>query len=161
MPRLLFNSVALSCSLAGNVSPQRFLVASQYQYINIHLFKYKFVKFGCQGKIWFRYTTDSVRKQWRLPENESRLYQWVENGPVPADNNLAERDLVPSVVARKISFGSITYNEARTRSVLTSLVTTLRKRKTDVADQIKRALDHLVQDMDQDPYNLLFSIPGP
>ncbi len=94
-------------------------------------------------------------------ENESRLYQWVENGPVPADNNLAERDLVPSVVARKISFGSITYNEARTRSVLTSLVTTLRKRKTDVADQIKRALDHLVQDMDQDPYNLLFSIPGP
>ena len=94
-------------------------------------------------------------------ENESRLYHWVENRAVPADNNLAERDLRPSVVARKVSFGSITDNGARTRSILTSVVTTLRKRKTNVADQIKKALDHLVQNMDQDSYKLLFSIPDP
>jgi hypothetical protein len=94
-------------------------------------------------------------------ENESRLYHWVENRAVPADNNLAERDLRPSVVARKVRFGSITDNGARTRSILTSVVTTLRKRKTDVADQIKKALDRLAQNMDQDPYNLLFSTPDP
>ena len=40
-------------------------------------------------------------------------------------------------------------------------VTTLRKRKTDVADQIKKALDRLAEDMDQDPYNLLLLIPSP
>ena len=57
-------------------------------------------------------------------------------------------------MARKVSFGSITDNGARTRSTLTSVVTTLRKRKTDVADQIKKALDRLAQNMDQNPYNL-------
>ncbi|MHB8203855.1 MAG: hypothetical protein ACYDHG_09150 [Desulfomonilaceae bacterium] len=62
---------------------------------------------------------------------------------------------------RRTSFGSITDNGARTRSTLTNVVTMLRKRKTDVADQIKEALDHLAQNMDLDPYKLLFSIPDP
>jgi hypothetical protein len=94
-------------------------------------------------------------------ENESKLYIWAENRAVPADNNLAERDLRPSVVARKVSYGSITDNGARTRSILTSVVTTLRKRGADVADQIKNALDQLAQNMDQDPYKLLFPNQDP
>jgi transposase len=94
-------------------------------------------------------------------DNESRLYLWAENRAIPADNNLAERDLRPSVVARKVSFGSVTDNGARTRSILTSLVTTIKKRGDDVADRIKNTLDQLSQNMEQDPYNLLFSNPGP
>jgi len=35
-----------------------------------------------------------------------RLYHWADDRSVPADNNLAERELRPLVIARKISFGS-------------------------------------------------------
>lgn len=46
-------------------------------------------------------------------------------------------------------------------SIMTSVVTGLRKRGADVADQIKRALDLLAQNMDQDPYRLLFPNQDP
>ena len=39
-------------------------------------------------------------------ENAARLYHWVEDRRVPADNNRAERELRPTVIARKTSFGS-------------------------------------------------------
>ena len=52
-------------------------------------------------------------------------------------------------------------NGARTRSILISVVTMLRKRKTDVADQRKEALNYLARNMDQDPSNLLISIQNP
>ena len=94
-------------------------------------------------------------------ENESRLYHWAENRAVPADNNLAERDLRPTVVARKVSFGSITDNGAKTRSTLTTVVTTMRKRYADVEDRMKNTLDQLAVNMDQDPYNLLFLTQDP
>lgn len=61
-------------------------------------------------------------------QNEHRLYHWAVARDIPADNNLAERDLRPSVIARKVSFGSITDSGARTRSILTSVVTTLKER---------------------------------
>ncbi len=94
-------------------------------------------------------------------ENESRLYHWATNRAVPANNNLAERDLRPSVVARKVSFGSVTDNGARTRSILSTVVSRLKKRGADVEDRLKRALDQLAQNMDQDPYNFLFSTQYP
>jgi transposase len=92
-------------------------------------------------------------------ENEHRLYHWALDRAVPADNNLAERDLRPSVIARKVSFGSITDSGARTRSILTTVVTTLKKRGEDPADRIKKTLDQLAMNMDQNPYNLLFPKP--
>jgi hypothetical protein len=94
-------------------------------------------------------------------QNEHKLYHWVGTRAVPADNNQAERDLRPSVVARKVSFGSITDNGAATRSILTTAVTTLKKRGYDVEDSLKKALDRLSRDMDQDPYDLLFPRPDP
>ncbi|MEJ7714149.1 MAG: IS66 family transposase [Pyrinomonadaceae bacterium] len=39
-------------------------------------------------------------------EKSARLYQWVESRLVPAENNRAERELRPTVIARKVSFGS-------------------------------------------------------
>lgn len=94
-------------------------------------------------------------------QNEHRLYHWAVARDIPADNNLAERDLRPSVIARKVSFGSITDSGARTRSILTSVVTTLKKRGEDPADRIKKVLDQLAVNMEQDPYNLLFPKPDP
>jgi len=39
-------------------------------------------------------------------EKSNRLFHWVENRNVPADNNYAERELRPTVIARKVSHGS-------------------------------------------------------
>ena len=89
-------------------------------------------------------------------ENEERLYHWVEDRKVPADKNLAERDLRPSVIARKISFGSITDAGAKTRSILTSVVQSMKKKGQDVVAAIKNALDKIAQDITQDPFPLLF-----
>ena len=94
-------------------------------------------------------------------DNEHRLYHWAEHRAVPADNNLAERDLRPSVIARKVSFGSATDAGAQVRSVLTTVASTIRKRSGDTADHIKKALDHLVENPEADPYSLLFPEPNP
>ncbi len=60
-------------------------------------------------------------------ENAHRLYHWVDNRRVPAENNLAERDLRPTVIARKVSFGSLSDAGAHTRSVLMTVLHSLKK----------------------------------
>lgn len=90
---------------------------------------------------------------------EGRLYHWAKNREVPADNNLAERDLRPTVIARKVSFGSQSDAGAHTRSVLMTVAHTLRKRGQDVAARLKYALDELAKDMSKDSFLLLFSEP--
>lgn len=94
-------------------------------------------------------------------EHESRMFHWAANRAVPADNNLAERDLRPSVIARKVSFGSVTDAGAEVRSAFTTIVTTLRKRGHDPALQLKITLDALADDSDQDPFPILFPRAGP
>jgi transposase len=93
--------------------------------------------------------------------NEHRMFHWADSRAIPADNNLAERDLRPSVIARKVSFGSVTDAGAEARSTFTTIVTTLRKRGLDPARQIKITLDALAADPDQDPFPLLFPRAGP
>lgn len=89
-------------------------------------------------------------------ENEQRLYHWASDRRVPADNNMAERDLRPTVIARKVSFGSQSDNGANTRSVLMSVLHTLKKRVADPVAQFKLALDVLAKNPSLDPYPLLF-----
>jgi hypothetical protein len=93
--------------------------------------------------------------------NENRLYHWADDRRVPADNNMAERDLRPSVIARKTSFGSITDAGAKTRSTLTSILQSMKKQGRDVASQLKTALDLLANDITQDPFPLLFPSSAP
>ena len=85
-----------------------------------------------------------------------RLYRWAENRRIPADNNLAERDLRPTVIARKVSFGSVSDAGAQTRGTLMSVLFTLKKRCPDVTLRIKEALDRLSADPRLAPYSLLF-----
>jgi transposase len=94
-------------------------------------------------------------------ENEQRLYHWAEDRAVPADNNLAERDLRPSVIARKVSFGSASDAGAKVRSTLTTIVTTLKKQSVDAAQRIKDALDALATNPHQEAHSLLFPRAGP
>ena len=94
-------------------------------------------------------------------ENERRLYHWAVGRDAPADNNLAERDLRPSVIARKVSFGSVTDAGAGVRSTLTTVAATIKKRGGEVATQIKLALDLLALDLKADPCPVLFPSPNP
>ena len=89
-------------------------------------------------------------------QNESRLYHWVKDRNVPAENNLAERDLRPTVIARKVSFGSQSDAGAHTRGVLMTVLGTLKKRGVDVATRLKQALDELAKNIHQNPFPLLF-----
>jgi hypothetical protein len=94
-------------------------------------------------------------------DNESKLYHWASDRRVPAENNLAERDLRPTVIARKVSFGSQSDAGAHTRSVLTSVLWSLKKQNTDVSAALKNVLDQLSKNIKQDPYLLLFPKKNP
>jgi len=89
-------------------------------------------------------------------QNAERLYRWAEDPTIPADNNLAERDLRPLVIARKVSFGSQSPAGASTRETLMSVLRTLQKRTQDVAAALKSALDKLVEDPALDLSSALF-----
>jgi transposase len=90
-------------------------------------------------------------------EKAHRLYHWAENRNIPADNNLAERELRPLVIARKISFGSQSDAGARTREILMTVVHTLKKRTADVTTVFKSALDKLAEQSGIDPCKAIFS----
>ena len=76
-------------------------------------------------------------------EHAKRLFHWSKSPKIPADNNRAERELRPLVIARKISFGSQSEAGARTRETLMTVLHTLRKRDTNVTAAFERALDRL------------------
>jgi transposase len=95
-------------------------------------------------------------------DNAHRLYHWAQNREIPAENNLAERDLRPTVIARKVSFGSASDAGAHTRGTLMSLLYSLKKQNVDVTTRLKEALDHLAKDIHKDPFSLIFpKIPRP
>ena len=90
-------------------------------------------------------------------EKAERLYHWAEDRNVPADNNQAERELRPLVIARKISFGSQSDSGAGTREILMTVLHTLKKRTPDVTTAFKSALDKLAERPDSALAKLLFS----
>jgi transposase len=91
-------------------------------------------------------------------EKADRLYHWADDRTVPADNNLAERELRPLVIARKISFGSQSVAGAATRETLMTVLHTLKKRSPDVTAAFKFALDRLVEQADLDLAKGLFNL---
>jgi hypothetical protein len=91
-------------------------------------------------------------------EKADRMYHWADDPHIPADNNRAERELRPLVIARKISFGSQSEAGARTRETLMTVLHTLRKRVPDVATAFQSALDQLAEQPDADPAKILFGL---
>jgi transposase len=90
-------------------------------------------------------------------EKADRLYHWADDRNVPADNNLAERELRPLVIARKISFGSQSDVGAKTREILMTVLHTLKKRSPDVTTAFKSALDKLAEQGDSSPCKAVFN----
>lgn len=84
-------------------------------------------------------------KRWQdfFVEEGERLYHWVEDRRVPCENNRAERELRPTVIARKVSHGSQGEEGAKTREVLMSVMQSLKKRVADPRQRLKEVLDKI------------------
>ena len=94
-------------------------------------------------------------------QKADRLYHWARDPTIPAENNLAERELRPLVVARKVSFGSQSDRGAATRETMMTVLHTLRKRVSDPAAAFKAFLDCFADHPDADPFTLLFPAHRP
>ena len=92
--------------------------------------------------------THPVVKRWSdfFVDRADKLYHWVEDRNVPCENNRAERELRPTVIARKVSFGSQAEEGAKTREVLMSVMQTLKKRAVNARQKFKEMLDRVSDD---------------
>lgn len=93
-------------------------------------------------------------------ENSQRLYHWTASRDIPAENNRAERELRPLVIARKISFGSQSEKGLETREIMMTVLNTVAKRSDDVVGAFTRTLDALVETPDLDVAEFLFGVSG-
>ncbi len=75
----------------------------------------------------------------RLNKQRDHLFTFLDHEGVDATNNLAERQLRPAAIARKISCGNKTPKGARTWQILTSLAATCVQRATSFIDALARA----------------------
>lgn len=91
--------------------------------------------------------------------NAGRMYHWCDDRRVPADNNMAERDLRSTVIARKVSFGSQSNEGAKTREILMTVLYTLKKRCDNYTVRFKSVLDTFANNANSDLYELLFATP--
>ncbi len=87
-------------------------------------------------------------------DNEQRLFKWTRSPDIPADNNFAERELRPTVIARKISFGSQSEKGMATREILMSVLHTARCRGYDPVEFLRNAMDKLSIDKNTDASTL-------
>jgi transposase len=89
-------------------------------------------------------------------EKSQRMFRWTLDPRIPAENNRAERELRPLVIARKVSFGSQSDAGAATRETLMSVLLTLQKRNADPLAVLTATLDALIAHPQADVYKLLF-----
>ena len=75
----------------------------------------------------------------RLYKQRDHLFTFLDHDGVDATNNLAERQLRPAVIARKISCGNKTQKGARTWQILTPLAATCAQRATSFIAALARA----------------------
>ena len=88
-------------------------------------------------------------------ENPDKVFQWVKSPDIPADNNFAERGLRPTVIARKISFGSQSDADMRTREIIMTFLYTAKTRGLDPKIILEKALNILTRDPTADVTHLL------
>jgi rRNA maturation protein Nop10 len=72
----------------------------------------------------------------RLAKQRDHLFTFLDHAAVPATNNLAERQLRPAVIARKLSCGNKTPAGARTWEILASLAATCHQRGESFLDLV-------------------------
>jgi transposase len=75
----------------------------------------------------------------RLYKQRDHLFTFLDHPEVEATNNLAERQLRPAVIARKLSCGNKTNQGARTWEILASLAATCAQRGESFANLVSQA----------------------
>jgi len=85
---------------------------------------------------------EKVRR--RLHKQRDHLFTFLDHPEVEATNNLAERQLRPAVIARKLSCGNKTSRGARTWEILASLAATCTQRGESFANLVSQAATALL-----------------
>ena len=85
---------------------------------------------------------DNARLAKRLRKHREHLLRFLDHDGVDATNNLAEREIRPAVIARKLSAGNRTEAGAETHAVLASLLRTCHRRGHDVVQMLCGLLHH-------------------
>ena len=83
---------------------------------------------------------DCARLAKRLNQHRYALFTFLDKPEVPFDNNRAERELRPAVIARKNSFHNTSEQGARTQAILMSVYRTLKLRGRDPLETLADAL---------------------
>jgi len=89
-------------------------------------------------------------------KNSHRLYHWAHDRRVPPDNNYSERGLRPLVIARKLSFGTQSARGSRTRTVIMSVLHSLRKQGHDPVARLCEAMNLMTRNPKADIAAFLF-----
>mgnify|MGYP001792475056 CR=1 FL=1 len=76
----------------------------------------------------------------RLAKQQDHLLTFLDFPALEATNNLAERQLRPVVISRKLSCGNKTMKDATTWSVLASLAATCQQRGDSFIEQVAHAM---------------------
>ncbi|HEY3856808.1 MAG TPA: transposase, partial [Verrucomicrobiae bacterium] len=86
-----------------------------------------------------RPTTLEEKVRRRLEKQQDHLFTFLEHADVDATHNLAERQLRPAVIARKVSCGNKTPQGARTWQILTSLAATCAQQSQSFAKLVSQS----------------------
>jgi transposase len=87
---------------------------------------------------------DATRLMKRLLKFEDHLFTFLDDLAVPPDNNAAEREIRPAVIARKNSFHNTSDPGAVTQAALMSIHRTLARRGLDPLAEITRAMEAFI-----------------
>jgi transposase len=85
---------------------------------------------------------DNARLAKRLRKHQDSLFVFLERPGVEATNNLAEREVRPAVIARKLSAGNRMEAGAETHSVLASVLRTCRRQGVAILQSLTNLLKH-------------------
>src|SRR5262249_26760017 len=83
---------------------------------------------------------DNARLAKRLRKQRDHLLRFLDHDAVEATNNLAEREIRPAVIARKLSAGNRTDAGAETHAVLASVLRTCRRQGRDILGSLVELL---------------------
>ena len=82
-------------------------------------------------------TANARRLQVRYREHRASLFVFFDRPDIPPTNNASEQDLRPSVIHRKVTGGYRSQRGADVSAILTSLLTTARKRGQNLLDALR------------------------
>jgi len=84
--------------------------------------------------------TNAARPVKRLIQYRETLFSFLDDADVPPDNNRAEREIRPAVIARKNPFYNMSDQGARVQAIVMSVYRTLKLRGHDRIESIADAL---------------------